>query len=92
MIQGFMELNCEDELLKVEEAINHLELNRRAQASEADIKAGSVEDYQTEVQCRLEAMDERKEAFGLVNPSSAKFSGFSTYCVPQKFGISIFTD
>ena len=46
LIQRFMELNSEDELLKVEEAISHLELNRRAQASEADIVAGSVEDYQ----------------------------------------------
>lgn len=46
LIKRCMELAHEDDLVKVEEAMNQLELNRRAKASEAGIVAGRVENFQ----------------------------------------------
>lgn len=45
LIQRCMNIHDESELRVVEETLRNLELDRRAQLSEDDIRSGNVEDY-----------------------------------------------
>lgn len=45
LIQRCMDINDEAKLRKIEDVVRNVELDRRAQASEEDIRYGKVDDY-----------------------------------------------